>query len=588
MFGIDDGLFSGIKSIFSGGVGNDEDNNENDVIKARDSLAKAGYEAGEKGLGILDKTLDTATKAFQKDNGLKVDGVMKPGGETETTLQTILNRKSGKTSEVKGKDNNFFPVPPKPLKLQSSIGDGRDNKPEDIAALENILTGIGSLKIGDLNKGKGSIRPSIIAATKDFQKKNGLFVDGVIKPDGETQKALNKELQPYFSIIPTKEQREAEERARKQREKPILEQIIDFLDPAGIEEREKRKETPPIIAPEPDKPSLEELAKRGEIMNIVAPNDDVLRDKEEQQAPLVSLLDVFKNDHEPQHSATYELKSSLKNDDSFLGGIGDAISDFFVGEAEAGELPTEEISDKVSDVAEVKTSTDERSSPPLSKEKPMHVKNLPRKKPRLMGSEDLDKEVMDFIQIEEEYKGHLYKDTGGYITTGIGLKVDNEEEMASLPFVMRLENGKERLATEEEKIDYYRALKKIDLGSNVDADSYVPNENNNLPNMYFPEEDARLKMLMHLHEDHRMLRKDLGRVDVDFDKLPKNAKKAIFDIRYNTGNFNENSWEELIKAIKKDDWVTAARESSRIAVSKERNDRTADLFLSIAKEMNGE
>lgn len=64
--------------------------------------------------------------------------------------------------------------------------------------------------------------------------------------------------------MPTREQDEAAERARKQREKPILEQIWDFLDPDGIEAREKAKEnagTPPIIAPEPDKPSLEELAK---------------------------------------------------------------------------------------------------------------------------------------------------------------------------------------------------------------------------------------------------------------------------------------------------------------------------------------
>ena len=212
VFDLNNGLFSGIKSIFSGGIGNDEDNNENDVIKARDGLAKAGYEAGEKGLGILDRALDTATKAFQKDNGLKIDGVMKPGGETETTLRAILNRKSGKSPEVKGKGNNFFPTPPKPLKLQSSIGDGYDNTVEDIGALENVLAGLGHLKLGDLNKGKGKIRQSIIASTKDFQKKNGLFVDGVIKPNGETQQALNEAIKPYTGFIaerqPTEKKKE--------------------------------------------------------------------------------------------------------------------------------------------------------------------------------------------------------------------------------------------------------------------------------------------------------------------------------------------------------------------------------------------
>lgn len=63
-------------------------------------------------------------------------------------------------------------------------------------------------------------------------------------------------------------------------------------------------------------------------MNIVDPrNNGVLYDKEKakeneeekkQQDPLVSLLNVFRNDHESEHSAMYELKSSSKSDNKVV------------------------------------------------------------------------------------------------------------------------------------------------------------------------------------------------------------------------------------------------------------------------------
>lgn len=329
-FSIGNGLYSGLSSIFFGGVGNDEDNNEQDVKTARDNLNKAGYESGDKSSGILDRDLDTATKSFQRDNGLKIDGIIRPNGETEKALNTIVKRKTGQSKEVKGKDNNFFPEMPQPLKLQSSIGDGRENKSEDINSVENALAGLGHLKIGEFNKDKGTIRPSLVKAIKAFQKDNGLFVDGVMKPDGETQEALSKETKAYFSIMPTKEEQERQERARKQREKPLIEQIADFLDPEGIEAREKAKEkyeTPPFLPEREEGNDLEELARQGKIFSTIPPRD---RDKMVKELGKIPEVDErFIN----------KMSVKKKEEKGFLDGIGDAISGLFISEAEASELP---------------------------------------------------------------------------------------------------------------------------------------------------------------------------------------------------------------------------------------------------------
>ncbi len=321
---------NGLYSIFSGGVGNDEDNNEQDVKTAHDNLNKAGYEAGDKSSGILDRDLDIATKSFQRDNGLKIDGIIRPNGETEQALNTIVKRKTGQSKEVKGKDNNFFPEMPKPLKLQSSIGDGRENRAEDIGNVENALAGLGHLKIGEFNKDKGTIRPSLVKAIKAFQKDNGLFVDGVMKPDGETQETLSKETKSYFNIMPTKEQQEREERARKQREKPLIEQIADFLDPEGIEAREKAKEkykTPPFLPKREEGDDLEELARQGKIFTTIPP-----RDREKMMKELGKIPEV-------DERFINKMSVKKKEEKGFLDSVGDAISGLFISEAEASELP---------------------------------------------------------------------------------------------------------------------------------------------------------------------------------------------------------------------------------------------------------
>ncbi len=73
-------------------LGNNLDNDQDDVLQTREKLKKAGYEAGEQDRPYMDAPLEKAIRSFQKDKGLYVDGYMEPGGETENALHSAKNK----------------------------------------------------------------------------------------------------------------------------------------------------------------------------------------------------------------------------------------------------------------------------------------------------------------------------------------------------------------------------------------------------------------------------------------------------------------------------------------------------------------
>jgi hypothetical protein len=68
------------------------DNTRPDVAKVQTLLGKVGYlDLGQDGpSGYANPATDTAIRKFQKDKGLAVDGVLKPGGPTITALGGLL------------------------------------------------------------------------------------------------------------------------------------------------------------------------------------------------------------------------------------------------------------------------------------------------------------------------------------------------------------------------------------------------------------------------------------------------------------------------------------------------------------------
>lgn len=72
--------------LLSGAVGNNLDNNIDDVALLKNYFAQDGRYNKPVENGYIDKELDDAIYGMQRDHHLKVDGKVNPGGETEATL----------------------------------------------------------------------------------------------------------------------------------------------------------------------------------------------------------------------------------------------------------------------------------------------------------------------------------------------------------------------------------------------------------------------------------------------------------------------------------------------------------------------
>lgn len=96
----------------NGGVGPNEQNAQKDKIKVRNLLALLG-QTGLETSSNDEETISGAVKRFQEGHGLKVDGVLKPGGETITQMEDSVKRiaekfaKGKKASSGVSKSNVF-------------------------------------------------------------------------------------------------------------------------------------------------------------------------------------------------------------------------------------------------------------------------------------------------------------------------------------------------------------------------------------------------------------------------------------------------------------------------------------------------
>lgn len=73
-------------------IGSGFQSNPKEVITLRHVLNSIGYKDPNLGFEMIDKNLDKNIKKFQKENNLKVDGVVTPNGETKERLHEIAVR----------------------------------------------------------------------------------------------------------------------------------------------------------------------------------------------------------------------------------------------------------------------------------------------------------------------------------------------------------------------------------------------------------------------------------------------------------------------------------------------------------------
>lgn len=132
-----------------------------------------------------DEPLFRGIEKFQERYGLTRDGIMKPDGETAKKLRQVLAEKDSFDSQLI----------PNALGLTADIGPDRKNRPHDVFSVAKALDWAGyPLAQNGVNRSEG-IPAAVPDAVKRFQRDAGLIVDGWLRPYGQTEKALNNELQ---------------------------------------------------------------------------------------------------------------------------------------------------------------------------------------------------------------------------------------------------------------------------------------------------------------------------------------------------------------------------------------------------------
>ncbi len=176
----------------------------------------------------------------------------------------------------------------------------------------------------------------------------------------------------------------------------------------------------------------------------------------------------------------------------------------------------------------------------------------------------------------EQYEGkisHMYLDSKGFVTVGIGHLIRNLAAAQQLKF----KNTKNMPASTAEIKTDFEAVKK--QPANRLAIYYKRFTQLTLS-------DTEIDKLTDKHID--AFGKELKIIYPGFDQFPSPVKLALFDLVFNVGMTDLRiKWPNFNAAIKANDWQKAANNSNRKApISRERNKYVKDLLEKAAKTTN--
>ena len=128
---------------------------------------------------MFDRPLDETVRAFQRDRGLKEDGLITPPGPTERNIQ---------------RERGAFPAEPSfdmaELDITAPIGNGLTNQPQDVIGISKALGRLGLFNFDKTRDPLPIITRRLVAGIEKFQQDNGLPVTGELKQGDKAHQAL--------------------------------------------------------------------------------------------------------------------------------------------------------------------------------------------------------------------------------------------------------------------------------------------------------------------------------------------------------------------------------------------------------------
>lgn len=173
----------------------------------------------------------------------------------------------------------------------------------------------------------------------------------------------------------------------------------------------------------------------------------------------------------------------------------------------------------------------------------------------------------DFTAPFEGIIPHLYLDTAGYVTAGVGFMLPKLVDAQALDWA-------QPVSSDDVTRDWY-TVRAVGAGK--------------LPRAYRIATECRLSEAgMRAEFDRRMalVSYELARVWRDFDALPAPAQLAIKDMAWNCGVGSlRRHWPKFRAAVDRRDWQTCAKQCRRRGIQESRNDATRKLFESLIPEV---
>ncbi len=174
----------------------------------------------------------------------------------------------------------------------------------------------------------------------------------------------------------------------------------------------------------------------------------------------------------------------------------------------------------------------------------------------------------------ENFVPHMYLDSEGNVTVGIGTLLPDAAKAETLPFVRR---GSNVAATSQEIKQAFNSVKSSGL-TNTRAPGF-----RHLTNIDLSEAESELKALTDMKDFIRIIRSSDN--FPEFDTYLVAAKMGLLDMVYTLGaKRTRERFPDFTSAVRRRNFKLAAQESHRKQPSAKRNQTVRDWFLQAARQ----